>query len=78
MYIDLKKSVVCTNLLGKEPVTERQKILPPRMQRMDPAQPMKRAAPSSYLKTITSWKYMYTVGANCIYHIYDFTDANKK
>lgn len=42
-----------TNLLLKESAMEKQSMLPPRIQRIEPAQPIKRAAPSSYLQKIT-------------------------
>lgn len=43
--------VADTNLSEKEFATEKQKTPPPRIQRIPPAHPMKRAAPSSYLET---------------------------
>lgn len=39
-----------TDLLAKESAMEKQSMLPPMIQRTEPAQPIKRAAPSSYLK----------------------------
>ena len=39
------------NLLLKEPAIEKQSMVPPRIHRIEPAQPMKSAAPSSYLRT---------------------------
>lgn len=40
----------CAHLLEKDSVIEEQRTKPPRIQRMPPAHPIKRAAPSSYLK----------------------------
>lgn len=57
MYPLYNVNIVCvtqTNLLVKEPVMEKQSTLPPRIQRIEPAQPIKSAAPSSYLQTTTN------------------------
>lgn len=42
-----------SDLFVKEPAMEKQNMTPPTMQRTDPAQPMKRATPSSYLRQKT-------------------------
>lgn len=44
----------CTNLLLKESAMEKQNTLPPRIQRMEPPHPIKRAAPNSYLETMSN------------------------
>lgn len=36
------------------PAIEKHNMAPPRMQRIEPAQPINRAAPSSYLQTATA------------------------
>lgn len=42
------------DLVVKEPAMEKQSMPPPMMQRTDPAQPIKRATPSSYLREGTA------------------------
>lgn len=43
--------VTHTNLLVKESAMEKQNMMPPSKQSIEPAQPIKRAAPSSNLQT---------------------------
>lgn len=45
----IKVTERASDLFVKEPAMEKQNMIPPTMQRTDPAQPMKRATPSSYL-----------------------------